>query len=83
MAKSTKKRESRAREREKEDVKKLQQPLTDRHMIATRADQLYPNGSTHTHTQNNINSTLQNALTHLCVEFASVQINAQSVQTSG
>lgn len=81
MAKSTKKRESRAREREKEDVKKLQQPLTDRHMIATRADQLYPNGSTHT--QNNINSTLQNALTHLCVAFASVQINAQSVQTSG
>lgn len=81
MAKSTKKRESRAREWEKEDVKKLQQPLTDSHM--TRADQLYPNGSTHTHTQNNINSTLQNALTHLCVAFASVQINAQSVQTSG
>lgn len=79
MAKSTKKRESRAREWEKEDVKKLQQPLTDSHMIATRADQLYPNGST----QNNINSTLQNGLTHLCVAFASVQINAQSVQTSG
>lgn len=37
---------------------------------------------TYTHTHNNINSTLQNASMHLCVAFVSVQINAQSVQTS-